>query len=127
VVRDAATYPTPVTVVGSMHSVNECVVNDGGTLLVTAAMDRVLGLVGGGADRLVKVEAGCKLATLHRWLADRVGGLIGTEPPLPAAMTTASSDHTPLSAREAARPWAPRRAQSCPSAPKSVMRRWAAW
>jgi FAD/FMN-containing dehydrogenase len=57
-----------------MHSVNECIVNDGGTLLVTAAMDRVLGLVGGGQARLVKVEAGCRLATLQRWLADRVGG-----------------------------------------------------
>jgi hypothetical protein len=37
VVRDARAYPSPVTVVGSMHSVNECVVNDGGTLLVRRA------------------------------------------------------------------------------------------
>jgi hypothetical protein len=74
VVRDTATYPTPVTVVGSMHSVNECIVNDGGTLLVTSGMEGIVGVVGGGEQRLVTVQAGCKLAKLHSWLADRVGG-----------------------------------------------------
>lgn len=33
VVGDSATYPTPVLPVGSMHSVNECIINDGGTLI----------------------------------------------------------------------------------------------
>ncbi|QOJ22589.1 MAG: FAD-dependent oxidoreductase [Gammaproteobacteria bacterium] len=69
VVRDTRQFPTPVRPVGSMLSVTETIVNDGGTLLCTRKLDAILGLESDEQGRqLVRVQAGCRLKKLHLWL-----------------------------------------------------------
>ena len=69
VVRDAARFPAPVSPVGSMASVTDTIVNDGGTLLCTRKLDAVLGLERDPAGRqVVRVQAGCRLKKLNTWL-----------------------------------------------------------
>ena len=72
VVRDREQFPTPVHPVGSMLSVSETVVNDGGTLLCTRKLDAILGLETDDQGRhVVRVQAGCRLKKLSLWLQDR--------------------------------------------------------
>lgn len=69
IVRDTEQFPTPVHPVGSMLSVSETVINDGGTLLCTRKLDTVLGLETDDQGRqVVRVQAGCRLKKLHLWL-----------------------------------------------------------
>lgn len=53
---------------GAMHSVNSCLVNNGGTVLNMSNMNRVLGLEPHG----VRVQAGCKMADIYDWLGKHV-------------------------------------------------------
>lgn len=69
---DEARYPSPLLAVGWLHSVNDCLVNDGGTVICTSGMNKVIGITGHGAAALVKVQAGVKLSQLHEYLAERV-------------------------------------------------------
>ncbi len=69
IVRNTEQFPTPVRPVGSMLSVTETVVNDGGTLLCTRKLDAILGLETDGQGRhVVRVQAGCRLKKLSLWL-----------------------------------------------------------
>jgi FAD/FMN-containing dehydrogenase len=45
IVRDYPRYPGPVRAAGSMHSVTDAIVNDGGTLILLSGISSVLGLV----------------------------------------------------------------------------------
>jgi len=68
-VRDDAAFPSPIHPVGSMHSVTSTIVNDGGTLLCTRKLDEVVGLERDAMGReVVRVQAGCRLKKLNRWL-----------------------------------------------------------
>jgi len=51
-----------------MHSVNACINNDGGTVLDMSGMDSILGLEAHG----VRVQAGCRMADIHDYLAEHV-------------------------------------------------------
>lgn len=69
VVRNTAQFPTPVRPIGSMLSVTETVINDGGTLLCTRKLDAILGLeVDDCGRQVVRVQAGCRLKKLNIWL-----------------------------------------------------------
>lgn len=57
-----------VLAVGAMHSVNSCLVNNGGTVVNMSNMNRVLGLEPHG----VRVQAGCKMADIYDWLGKHV-------------------------------------------------------
>ena len=68
-VRGAERFPSPIHPVGSMHSVTSTIVNDGGTLLCTTKLDQIIGLEQDATGRqVVRVQAGCRLAKLNRWL-----------------------------------------------------------
>jgi FAD/FMN-containing dehydrogenase len=72
VVRDTATYPTPVHPVGALLSVSDTIVNDGGTMVCTRKLDDVLGLeVDPRGRQVVRVQAGCRLKKLNTWLQAR--------------------------------------------------------
>jgi len=72
VVRDRLRYPGPVLAVGSMHSMTDALINDGGTLVLMCGLSAILGLEGEAEGRpCVRVQAGCNLITLSRWLANR--------------------------------------------------------
>jgi FAD/FMN-containing dehydrogenase len=69
VVRDATRFPSPVNPVGSIASVTDTIVNDGGTMVCLRKLDEVIGLerdVKG--RRVVRVQAGCRLKKLNMWL-----------------------------------------------------------
>jgi len=69
VVRNAEQFPGPVRPVGSMLSVTETILNDGGTLVCTHKLDAILGLELDDQGRcVVRVQAGCRLKKLHLWL-----------------------------------------------------------
>ena len=69
VVRDTLTFPSPVLSVGSFISVTDCLVNDGGTIVTTRKLDKVLGLETDEWGRqVVRVQAGCRLKPLNMWL-----------------------------------------------------------
>ncbi len=69
IVRDAARFPAPVSPVGSMASVTDAIVNDGGTLVCMRKLDEVLGLeTDTSGRRMVRVQAGCRLKKLNTWL-----------------------------------------------------------
>ena len=67
---DTVQFPSPLLPVASMHSVTRCNVNDEGTILSLAKLNKVLGL--DTATGLVSLQAGVKLADLHDWLGERV-------------------------------------------------------
>eukprot|EP00775_Hariotina_reticulata_P008748 gene8748-8928_t len=71
VCENVSKFPSPVLAVGSLHSVNSCLTNNGGTILNLSGMNNILGLEAAG----VRVQAGVKLADLHDWLARQKGGL----------------------------------------------------
>ena len=69
VVRDAARFPAPVNPVGSIASVTDTIVNDGGTMVCLRKLDDVLGLERDAKGRrVVRVQAGCRLKKLNMWL-----------------------------------------------------------
>ena len=71
-VRDTDRFPAPVHPVGSMHSVTSTIVNDGGTMVSTSKLDEIIGLEQDATGRqVVRVQAGCRLAKLNRWLQAR--------------------------------------------------------
>lgn len=72
VVRDPSHFPTPVHPVGSLLSVTDTIVNDGGTMVCTRKLDEILGLETDTAGRqVVRVQAGCRLKKLNLWLQAR--------------------------------------------------------
>jgi len=72
IVQDTRRFPTPVSPVGSMHSVTPTVVNNGGTLVCTLKLDEILGLEkDAGGRQIVRVQAGCRLKKLNLWLQAR--------------------------------------------------------
>jgi hypothetical protein len=86
VVRDAIRFPTPVAPVGSLASVTDTIVNDGGTMLCTRKLDAVLGLEKNAKGRqVVRVQAGCRLKKLNTWLQAH-----GVEVPFQAEIGEAS-------------------------------------
>ena len=69
VVRDGSRFPTPVNPVGSIASVTDTIVNDGGTMVCLRKLDEVLGLERDAKGRrVVRVQAGCRLKKLNMWL-----------------------------------------------------------
>src|ERR1041384_4125829 len=59
VVRDTSCFPTPVSPVGSMASVTDTIVNDGGTLVCLRKLDDIAGLERDAMGRtVVRVQAG---------------------------------------------------------------------
>jgi FAD/FMN-containing dehydrogenase len=54
IMKDSQRYPSPVRAVGSNHSTTPCGVADGGTLVITRKMDRILEI----RDDTVTVQAG---------------------------------------------------------------------
>src|SRR5262245_38361328 len=69
VVRDTGRFPTPVNPVGSIASVTDTIVNDGGTMVCLRKLDEVIGLERDGKGRrVVRVQAGCRLKKLNMWL-----------------------------------------------------------
>ncbi len=69
VARDTKHFPSPVGPVGSIASVTETIVNDGGTMLCTRKLDEVLDLERDATGRqVVRVQAGCRLKKLNSWL-----------------------------------------------------------
>jgi hypothetical protein len=69
VARDAKRFPSPVGPVGSIASVTDTIVNDGGTMVCTRKLDEVLGLERDATGRqVVRVQAGCRLKKLNSWL-----------------------------------------------------------
>ena len=72
VVRDRTRFPTPVNPAGSMLSVTDTFVNDGGTLVCLKKLDEILGIeTDARGRRVVRVQAGCRLKKLNMWLKER--------------------------------------------------------
>ena len=72
VVRDGSRFPTPLNPVGSIASVTDTIVNDGGTMVCLRKLDEVLGLERDATGRqVVRVQAGCRLKKLNMWLQAR--------------------------------------------------------
>jgi hypothetical protein len=86
VARDRERFPTPVNPVGSMLSVTDVFVNDGGTLICLRKLDDILGVETDARGRsVVRVQAGCRLKKLNMWLKER-----GLEIPFQAEIGEAS-------------------------------------
>lgn len=72
IARDHRRFPTPVSPVGSMLSVTDAIVNDGGTLVCLRKLDSILGTETDALGReVVRVQAGCRLKKLNMWLKER--------------------------------------------------------
>jgi FAD/FMN-containing dehydrogenase len=63
----ARSYPTPVRMVGADYSQTRCVGGDGGTMVETAGLDKILEF---GEDT-VRAQAGLRIGTLVQALAER--------------------------------------------------------
>ena len=77
VLAKTTSYPTPVRMVGADYSQTRCAGSDGGTAVDTGALDRILEF----GDNFVRAQAGVRVATLVRALAER-----GLELPLTPEM-----------------------------------------
>jgi FAD/FMN-containing dehydrogenase len=77
IIADIKSYPTPVRMVGADYSQTRCVGGDGGTTVDTSALDKILEF----GDTSVRVQAGVRVGTLVRALAER-----GQELPLTPEM-----------------------------------------
>lgn len=64
---DTKTYPGPVRMVGADYSQTRCVGGDGGTTVDTGHLDKILDF----GETTVRVQAGVRLGTLARALAER--------------------------------------------------------
>jgi hypothetical protein len=72
IARDAVRFPAPLRPVGSMMSVTDTIVNDGGTLVCLSKLDDALGLeTDARGRRVVRAQAGCRLKKLNLWLQAR--------------------------------------------------------
>jgi FAD/FMN-containing dehydrogenase len=67
ILKDPERYPTPVRAVGSNHSTTECGVAEGGTLIVTRKMDRIIEIRGD----TVTAQAGALYIDVNYELAKR--------------------------------------------------------
>jgi len=67
ILKDPKRYPTPVRAVGSNHSTTECGVAEGGTLIVTRKMDRIIEI----RDDTVTAQAGALYIDVNYELAKR--------------------------------------------------------
>lgn len=67
-VRDRQRFPSPVSAVGSAHTVTGALRNEGGTVVDVSALDEILGFGEVAGQEVVRVQGGVKLAKLHRWL-----------------------------------------------------------
>jgi FAD/FMN-containing dehydrogenase len=86
VVRDTKRFPSPVNPVGSIASVTDTIVNDGGTMVCLRKLDEVIGLERDAKGRrVVRVQAGCRLKKLNMWLQAR-----GVEVPFQAEIGEAT-------------------------------------
>ena len=101
VIRNKAQFPTPIRLINSLLSVTKGLINSGGTLLCTQNMDAILGLETDNQGRhLVRVQAGCRLAKLNRWLQHQ-----GWEIPFPvdtdeATVGSVIANNNPLTAQK---------------------------
>jgi FAD/FMN-containing dehydrogenase len=77
VLSKTKSYPAPVRVVGADYSQTRCVGGDGGTMVDTAELDKVIEF----GDTFVRAQAGVRIGTLVRALAER-----GQELPLTPEM-----------------------------------------
>jgi len=67
ILGNANTYPGPVRTVGADYSQTRCVGGDGGTAVNTSALDKILQF----GDSTVRAQAGVRIGTLARALAER--------------------------------------------------------
>src|SRR5580700_2435450 len=77
VLSKTKSYPTPIRMVGADYSQTRCVGGDGGTTVDTGGLDKILEY----GETFVRAQAGVRLATLVRALAER-----GLELPLTPEM-----------------------------------------
>jgi FAD/FMN-containing dehydrogenase len=77
VIANTKTYPGPVRMVGADYSQTRCVGGDGGTTVDTSALDKILEF----GETMVRAQAGVRIGTLARALAER-----GQELPLTPEM-----------------------------------------
>lgn len=77
VLSKTKSYPTPIRMVGADYSQTRCVGGDGGTAVDTGALDKILQF----GDTFVRAQAGVRVGTLVRALAER-----GLELPLTPEM-----------------------------------------
>ena len=101
VIRNKAQFPTPIRLINSLLSATKGLINSGGTLLCTQNLDAILGLETDNQGRhLVRVQAGCRLTKLNRWLQRQ-----GWEIPFPvdtdeATVGSVIANNNPLTAPE---------------------------
>lgn len=67
IIRKHKTYASPVRIVGCDYSQARCVGGDGGTLVDTSALDKILEF----GEGFVRAQAGVRIGTLVRALAER--------------------------------------------------------
>jgi len=67
ILGNSNTYPGPVRTVGADYSQTRCVGGDGGTAVNTSALDKILQF----GDSTVRAQAGVRIGTLARALAER--------------------------------------------------------
>ncbi len=67
ILEKSKTYPTPVRIVGADYSQTRCVGGDGGTTVDTSALDKIIEF----GETTVRVQAGVRIGTLARALAER--------------------------------------------------------
>ena len=77
ILANGKTYPAPVRIVGADYSQTRCVGGDGGTTVDTSDLDKILEF----GETTVRVQAGVRIGTLARSLAER-----GQELPLTPEM-----------------------------------------
>jgi FAD/FMN-containing dehydrogenase len=78
IVRDTATYPSPVIALGSQHTVNQAMVNEAGTVIQLHAWSDIYGiedrpdeLIPGLGKKVVRVQPGVQMIDLAKWLDAR--------------------------------------------------------
>jgi FAD/FMN-containing dehydrogenase len=77
ILEKTKTYPSPVRMVGADYSQTRCVGGDGGTIVDTGALDKILEF----GETTVRAQAGVRIGTLVQQLAER-----GQELPLTPEM-----------------------------------------
>ncbi len=67
IIEKTKSYPAPIRIVGADYSQTRCVGGDGGTTVDTSALDKIVDF----GETTVRVQAGVRIGTLARALADR--------------------------------------------------------